>query len=267
LYRILLLAQKPIGEQCFDYLLNLNSAHLDIAAVVTNTDTNNWWRSNKIYQVAHQNSIPVISNSEKNNASIIDAIKNFDINLVISVQHAWILPPEILNAVQYQALNLHLAKLPEYKGYNTYNHAILNDDTHYSVTLHWMTDEVDVGDIAFEKSFPITPTDTAKSLSTKASVEGYELFKLLIDQLDAGEPIPRKKMNGTSRFYGRKSLDAHREIEDLNNPSEIDKKSRAFYFPPYEPAYISYLDKKIFILPSDLMGEFNKQQAINLEKA
>ena len=72
-----------------------------------------------------KNNIKFISNEKKNENEIIDSIKEHKINLIISVQHCWIFSDKILKSVNGNAYNLHNAKLPDYKGYNTINHAIL----------------------------------------------------------------------------------------------------------------------------------------------
>ena len=51
------------------------------------------------------------------------------INTLISVQHKWIMSKKILSKFGCNAFNFHNAKLPEYKGYNSLSHSILNGDS------------------------------------------------------------------------------------------------------------------------------------------
>jgi methionyl-tRNA formyltransferase len=247
--RILYLGQKPIGERCFDILRDAQSSSLQISGVVSNANDDVWWKSNAIYRECVRGGIPFISNDKRNNREIENLIIRNEINAIISVQHNWILPGEILSLVNNFAFNLHNAKLPGYKGYNACNHAILNGERYYSSTVHWMAEEVDAGGIAFEESFEIGPKETAKGLYERASRAGETAFRKLVDHLAAGKPIPNVPALGAGTFYPRNSLGALREIKKIEDVQEVDRKARAFYFPPFEPAYFILDGHKFYVLP------------------
>lgn len=118
----------------------------------------------------------------------------------------------MLKEVNYNAFNLHLAKLPEYKGYNSFNHAILNGDKRYGVTLHWMSECVDEGYAAYEDDFAIEATDRAYSLYKKAEETGYELFVKFISDLLSGTVSKERTFQG-GRFYQRNTINTLRKIE------------------------------------------------------
>jgi len=255
LRRILFLGHKPIGEKCFDYLLKKQLKTwetFNVCTVVTNFDKDNWWKSNKIYKTADKLGIPCISNKTRATKEILESIKKYKINTIISAQSPRILEPEVLNAVNYSAFNLHNAKLPDYRGQNTTSHAILNGDTTYTTTLHWIVDTVDSGNIIDEITIPITKHDTAKSLYLKSQEKSFELFKKLLDYLIEGTVPVGKKIDTTGKLYKRDDLNQHRAIRNI---SKIDIKSRALYFPPFEPAYILCNHKKFYILPQDFINE------------
>tara|TARA_Y100000589_G_C26686737_1_gene440086 strand:+ start:98 stop:328 length:231 start_codon:yes stop_codon:yes gene_type:complete len=64
-------------------------------------------------------------------------------------------------------LNLHNAKLRDYKGYNSISHAIIESKKDFTSTIHWMAQEVDSGDKIVEGVVPIHSNDTALSLYKK----------------------------------------------------------------------------------------------------
>jgi methionyl-tRNA formyltransferase len=246
--RILFLGQKWLGEQCFDLLQSDQYDSLRICGVVSNVSTRVWWKSNKIYQHCMTEGIPFMDNNGRNNKAIKAMITNLDINIVISVQHPWILPPDILSLVNFNAFNLHNAKLPEYKGHNACNHAILNGERYYTSTLHWLETKVDTGAIAFEETLDIAPDDTARSLYEKALQSGQTVFRELLDHLLHQKPIPREPMVGDEIFYPRGSIDQFREIKDILDPDQVDKRARALFFPPFEPAYYLLSGRKHYVL-------------------
>lgn len=249
-YKIMYLGQKPIGEKCFSLLVDKGLPNVKLGAVVTNVDAESgWWKSNAIAQYALQNQIPLVSNGKRNVEEIKRVIAENEINCIISVGHNWIIGKDILEMVGFQAFNLHLAKLPEYQGNFSYNHAILNGDERYGCTLHWMTEAVDEGDYVEMPSFAIEPRDTAYSLYEKSVELGLEMFSRFLDMLEEGVNIPRKKMTGKRCFYGRNSLDGKQQILNIGGMEEIDKKSRAFYFPPFEGAYFLIDGYKYHVIP------------------
>lgn len=252
MWKIMFLGQRPIGELCFEQLLKGQNHNYCIAAVVTNKHSADvWWHSNKIYGSCVEANIPVADNSGRNEEILKKLIIDKKINYIVSVGHSWILSDEILQLVNYQAVNLHLAKLPDYKGNFTYNHAILNQEKEYGVTFHWMADKVDAGDYIFTKEFPVKDDDTAYSLYLKSVEEGLNLFKKFVEYIGSNKELPRRRMEGNGHFYSRKSLDGLREMQCYDNPEEIARISRAFYFPPFENAYFMINGKKYFVYPEE----------------
>lgn len=247
--RILYLGQKPIGERCFNILKDAQTDSLRICGVVSNRSKKCWWGSNTLYEKAVSNGLSFAPNEKHNNQGIKDLIIKQKANMLISVQHPWALPGEILSLVGFNALNLHNAKIPDYRGYNTYTHAILNRERYYYCALHWMSKNVDRGNVAIEKRFIISKDETAKSLYGKSSESAEVVFQRLISYIISNRKIPRKPLAGQGRFYSRNSIDILRRIKNLNNRDEIDRKARAFYFPPFEPAYCLIKGRKFYILP------------------
>jgi methionyl-tRNA formyltransferase len=249
--KILFLGQKPIGERCFEILMEYQNENMSVAGAVSNQSCEKvWWKSNTVYNVCVENDLLFIDNSKPNEELIIENIKSNNIDFLVSVGHSWILSDSILKMVSYQAVNLHLAKLPDYKGNYTYNHAILNGEKVYGVTLHWMTDKVDQGDYFLTDEFPVAIEDTAYSLYQKSLEAGVKLFRSFAQKIKEGGEMPRIPMTGRGKFYSRKSLDGLRKINDLNNTEEVLRKSRAFYFPPFENAYFLIDNRKFYIIPS-----------------
>lgn len=248
--KILFLGQKTIGERCFELLIQRQDCDHRVAGVVSNQDRENvWWKSNGIYQYCLEHKLPFINNNKPNEEMIVQMINNVGAEFLISVGHQWILSKRVLSSVSGHAVNLHLAKLPDYRGNFSYNHAILNGDASYGVTLHWMTEEVDRGDYIDIREFPILEDDTAYSLYQKSLDEGAKAFQQFIDRFCSGESLPHKPMQGEGRFYSRKSLEGMREIRDIHDEEEMARKSRAFYFPPFEEAYVQIAGRKYYILP------------------
>tara|TARA_B100000686_G_scaffold342679_1_gene422276 strand:+ start:752 stop:1552 length:801 start_codon:yes stop_codon:yes gene_type:complete len=193
-------------------------------------------------------SVPFISNSRRYVEETLSVIEKTDIDIVLSVQHIWILAPEILDAVGGNAFNLHNAQLPEYKGYNSVSHAIINGDETFHSTLHWMDPVVDSGDIAFEGVIPILPDDTAVSLYERSVASAVEQVRLLLQGVKEGH-VPRRPLEGDGRFYRRGELETLKNLTQVSDEMEIDRLVRGAFFPPHEPAYVEKSGRKHYLLP------------------
>ena len=235
-------------------MLNHAGDQYVVAGACSNVNTEVWWKSNDVYLKAQQRDLPFVSNEKRNEAALLDLVHSQSIDMLISVQHSWILPDSILRAVNYQALNLHNAKLPRYKGYYTGNHAILNGDKTYTSTIHWMVKNVDEGPIAFEETIPIHPEDTAIRLYEKSSEAAVLAFEKLLNHLVEEKEIPRQPLIGSGTFYSKTDLDNVRQIHNPSDPDEVDRKARALFFPPSEPAFYLEQNRKIHVLPQDYAG-------------
>jgi methionyl-tRNA formyltransferase len=265
-HRILFLGQKPFGEAAWQLLREASGKGLEAGAICTNERAEDvWWKSNAIFN-SHAG-IPCMDNRKRNNAWLLEAIELHKINFILSVQHPWILPKPVLQAVEYRAINFHNAKLPRYRGYNAVNHAILNVDLEFTCTAHWMDDKVDQGEVALEGVFDIAPEDTALSLYAKCHHVGLELFKTVLAALTSGKALPRRRLEGPEGFYPRDSIARLREVMDADS-SEVELKARAFYFPPFEPAYLVRNTRKIYLLPEVALEEAGELRSLHpLHKA
>ncbi len=245
--RVLFLGQKPIGERCFDALMARGA--LEVVGVVTNLGLDNWWRSRGVADRAQAAELPIVANEKRNEAALLALLEDSGTDVLLSVQHPWVLPSSILAATQGRAWNLHLAPLPEYKGWHACSHALLQRDARFGVTLHRMDPELDSGPWAYKGEFAIGPSDTALDLYRQAEQIGYELFLRLLDDLAVGREPPRTHLGSAGRLYRRAELDRFREVDLSAGAEEVDRVARAFHFPPFEPAYIRFGQRKIHLVP------------------
>ena len=248
--RILFLGQKPLGEAAWARLRTAEG--LCVAAVSTNVAASaGWWGTN---HVAETCKAPVVDSAERRTDALLDVIDRTGVDWILCVQYPWILPPAVLERVGYRAINVHCARLPSYRGYNSFTHALLNGDGDYACMAHWMADAVDDGDVAFEGTFAIDADDTAATLWAKSHHVSLALFERVLEYLGEGKDAPRRALAGVPRFYGRRSLDGLREIQCLDDDREAALKARAFFFPPFEPAYVHRQGRKLHVMPPTAHG-------------
>ena len=99
-----------------------------------------------------------------------------DSDIAVSWLYSQIIPPRILNTYHYGILNMHGGKIPQYRGANVLQWAIINGDTDLGVTWHTMVEKIDAGPIWKESLIPISIEDNALYLRELLIKEGIRTF-------------------------------------------------------------------------------------------
>lgn len=153
-----------------------------VKAVVTQPDKQ-VGRSGKIAKP------PVKIKAEENNILVIqlDRIKeqyqeiiDLDPDLIVTCAYGQILPKELLNYPKYGCINVHASLLPNLRGGAPIHRSIINGYSKTGITIMYMAEGMDDGDIIAQREVEITSDDTASTLHDKLSVVGS---KLLIETL------------------------------------------------------------------------------------
>tara|TARA_B100000886_G_scaffold338415_1_gene301194 strand:- start:478 stop:1224 length:747 start_codon:yes stop_codon:yes gene_type:complete len=246
--KIILLGSKPTFDIALRILKKKFKNKIFLSCVVTNKRIfeNNF--SNHKYKPHF------ISDSKGNEKKIISVIKKKKLDFLFSVQHKWIFSRNLLSILE-NSLNLHNAKLPDYKGFFSINHAIANGDKNYTSTIHWINNDVDGGNIAYKKTIKIETNETATSLYNKT----LKSCEIIITNLFNGmlkNNIPSKRIRGKGKFYSKNSLESLKEINLNTNCNKIDNIVRACFFPPHEPAFFIKEKKKFYIIPKKQFNKF-----------
>lgn len=245
--RVAFLGRGPIAERAFQMLLQYKeTGSVDVVAVVTNCSAEaSWWGSCRIADEASKRLIPCLDNARKNPLALRRLLESSQADCIVSVQHPHILPAEILDLVQGKAWNYHNAPLPRYKGYNSVSHAILDGQSIYGGTLHWIVPEVDAGDIAFESRFHMHSTDTALEVYVRSVAEARPLFEQFFPLLNQPHAIPRTPQQAEGIFHGPSSLEPYRTVDASCGENVLDRTARALYFPPHPtPVVVDGLEER-----------------------
>lgn len=228
------------------YLDTYRSDNFSIAGVVSSKQFFN------VHSDALGGDVKFISNETRNTESLKKLIVDHSVNMLLSVQHNWILNSDILSLVDGFCFNLHNAKLPDYKGYNCVSHAIYNGDLEYVSTIHWMDKDVDCGYIAYEEITKISNCDTAKSLYEKTICSSMVAAESLFKNIESGLKPPkiRKVEKNDGKFYDRDSIKKLFEVKFSDSDEEISRRVRSSYFPPYNNAYSIVNGMRVDLMPN-----------------
>jgi phosphoribosylglycinamide formyltransferase-1 len=123
-----------------------------------------------------------------NTTSILDDLKRRDIDWIVLAGFLWLIPESVLQAFPQRIVNIHPALLPAYGGKGMYGmkvHQAVIDagDAESGITVHYVNERYDEGDIVFQARCGISPGDTPEMLAAKIHELEYEHFPLIIEDL------------------------------------------------------------------------------------
>ena len=101
-------------------------------------------------------------------------------------------------------INCHAGKLPFYRGRNILNWALINDEKEFGITVHYLDEGIDTGDIILQDVYPITDEDDYGTLLTRA-YDGcadvlYRAIKMI--QNDEVKPIKQNDIDPIGIYCG-----------------------------------------------------------------
>lgn len=176
---------------------------------------------------------------------------NEQADFVISYMFRYLVKPGSLWLARRAALNFHAGPLPEFGGWAFYNLAILEDSPEYGCTCHYMDEGFDTGALFKVRRFPIDASrETAYSLERKAQEEMVCLFRDFCRIAESGAELPRVEQDKSRmRYLNREEFEALKEIPADDDDEAIQRRARAFWYPPHECAYVRLGGAKLEVVP------------------
>lgn len=223
--RILFMGRKSYGAEVLKWCVK---SGWEVVAVVTDN---------------HKETSPTANAARDLGLDLLDydsCLQKIDSNelvfdLAVSYVYWRILKKPIIQTPKLGIINFHPAPLPDLRGTGGFNLAILENHNEFGVTAHYMDEGIDTGPIIEVDRFAINAaTETAQSLEKKSHKRMIELFKKTLNRVKEEGILSSKKMVG-GRHLSRKEME---ELKKINPGDDVDAKIRAFWFPPYDGAYI-----------------------------
>lgn len=142
-----------------------------------------------------------------NEPDFINKIKilNADIAVVCSYNKKF--KPELINSVKSGFVNVHPSLLPDYRGANPYSHVIINNEKETGVTLHFMDEDFDTGNIIWQKKMPIEPHETMGTLFNRLNFLCADMVSDFLKQYEIN-PIIKSVPQPYGEFVKAPAIDS-----------------------------------------------------------
>ena len=151
--------------------------------------------------VARRHGVPVYAPPKINAPEFVRTLaEEIRPDLLVSVAASQVLRRGVLEVPRLGCINLHSAPLPRYQGMMPNFWTMVHGEPHATVTIHYMVEKLDAGDIILQRPVPIQPEDSLHDLMVRSKVIGVEALLEAIGQIEQGRVV-RRAMDPSQATY------------------------------------------------------------------
>ena len=119
---------------------------------------------------------------------VIRLLKNLQVDLIVLAGFLWLVPVSLLKAFPNRIINLHPALLPKYGGAgmygdNVHKAVLANNEEESGITIHFVNEAYDEGEIIHQSRFKIEPDDNLEMIKFKGQQLEHQHFPRVVDNL------------------------------------------------------------------------------------
>ena len=154
---------------------------ISINLIISNTSYAKGLKYSKKYNI--QKKVIFFKNKKLAEKKIFKILFKKNINLICLAGFMKILSKNFIKKFKGKIINIHPSLLPKYKGLNTHEKAIENNDKYAGCSVHFVTAKIDSGKIIMQKKVRIKKNDTIYSLSKKVLKKEHLLYPAAIKKI------------------------------------------------------------------------------------
>jgi methionyl-tRNA formyltransferase len=213
---------------------------------------------------AARHHIPVYQPERMRDPEVTEVIRAYEPDLIVTAAYGQILPRSVLAIPRLGCINVHGSLLPLYRGGAPIQYAIMNGETVTGVTIMYMAEGLDTGDMISKVEVPIEDSDDAGTLFEKLSIAGANLLRSTLPDLIEGRSIATPQIDRDATYARVISRDNER-IDWSNSRLAVFNHVRALR--PWPGAYTIWNNEVLKIwsclkpaIDVDNIAKHNKQQ-------
>lgn len=182
--------------------------------------------------------LPVLQPKRIKNA--VEEIRALNPDVIVVMAYGQILPRAVLEIPRIACLNLHASLLPRHRGAAPIQAAIVAGDRETGISVMYMDEGLDTGDVLLQKSIEIAPDETGGSLHDRLAEIAPAALSDALAQLSSGT-APRTPQDSSIATYAPKLEREHGRIDWNESAVAIERKVRAFN--PWPGAFTNITDR------------------------
>lgn len=155
----------------------------------------------KVY--AQSVGIPVYQPETLKDGAFHDTLRELDPDMIIVAAYGKILPPYIINYPRLGCINAHGSLLPAYRGAAPIQRALMDGAEETGITVMYMNEGLDTGDMLLKEVTPISETDDFESLHDRLAGIGGAALNEAVELLEAGKAIAEKQDDSMATYAAK----------------------------------------------------------------
>ena len=154
---------------------------INIKLIISNTNKAKGLKYSKVYKIQKK----VIDFKNKNIAEkkLLNLLSKKKIRFICLAGFMKILSKKFIKKFSGKIVNIHPSLLPKYKGLNTHQKALKNNDKYSGCTVHYVGNKIDSGKIILQKKVKIKRNDSLNTLTKKVLLEEHKLYPRAISKV------------------------------------------------------------------------------------
>lgn len=181
-------ADGPWSHVAFEKIINDDD--IKISFICVRHDT----QDETLQQYAQRYSIEYLKHENINSEQFLSIVSKYNCDLFVSMSFNQIFKTEIINLTKYKTINCHAGMLPFYRGRNILNWALINDEKEFGITVHYVDEGIDTGDIILQRGYAITDNDNYQTLLERAYVDCADILYDAIIMFKEGTVKAKKQV-------------------------------------------------------------------------
>lgn len=216
----------------------------EVAAVVTQPDRpvgrKRVLTPTPVKALAMEHNIPVWQPEKLRGSQTVQDIQELAPDLIVTAAYGQILPKAVLDVPKHGCINVHGSLLPSYRGGAPIQRSIMNGEPKTGVTIMYMAEGMDTGDMLTRVEVPIGDEDNAGTMFEKLSVEGAELLRRTLPELLEGR-LQAEPQNHEAATYAPNLKREDERLDWSRTSRELFNLVRGLV--PYSGAYTMWNDE------------------------
>jgi methionyl-tRNA formyltransferase len=234
--RVIFIGTGEIGVPTLRWLLESKEHH--VLACVTQPDKpvgrHQEVLPSPVKTLALENHVPIFQPKRIRDLSAIEHLRYQRPDVIVVMAYGQILPAELLRIPSVACLNLHASLLPRHRGAAPVHAAIEAGDRESGITVMYMNERLDEGDILLMMSLKLAKDETTGGLHDRLAEIAPKALEEALTLLKQGR-APRIPQDHAKATYAAKLTREHGEIDWTKSREEIDRHVRAMN--PWPGAY------------------------------
>ena len=220
--KIMFMGTPEISAIC---LRELIASDNEIVAVVTGKDKprgrGNVMTPTAVKTVAEKYSIPVYTPKTLRDEEFAGILSEICPDIIVVVAYGKILPKNVLDFPKHGCINLHVSLLPRHRGAAPMQRAIMEGDGETGVTIMYMAEGLDTGDILAVEKFPIEKEDDFEAIHDRSALVGGALLSKTLPLIEEGK-VERIKQDDSRATYAKKVEKADCKLDFTLSAQKLD---------------------------------------------